>query len=137
MGGTKTEMERLLADAQKITGVKYDINNLSDVYEAIHVIQKELGITGTTALEAEKTLTGSLASLKASWSNFLSGSGNLSQVVSSVGIAFENILRIVSDAVPSIIDNISKSLPSLINLIKGIFDKILTGITQNLPILIG
>ena len=59
-GGTKQEMERLLADAQKLTGVKYDINNLSDVYEAIHVIQGELGITGTTAKEAASTLQGSV-----------------------------------------------------------------------------
>ena len=60
-GGTKTEMERLLADAQKLTGIKYDISNLSDVYEAIHVIQEEMGITGTTALESAATFTGSLA----------------------------------------------------------------------------
>ena len=63
-GGTKTEMERLLADAQKITGIKYDINNLSDVYSAIHVIQGELDITGTTAKEAADTLTGSFSSMK-------------------------------------------------------------------------
>lgn len=135
-GGTKTEMERLLIDAQKLTGVKYDINNLSDVYEAIHVIQTELGITGTTALEAEKTLTGSIATLKASWSNFLSGSGDLSQVVSSVEITFENVLRIVGEAVPHIIDNITKSLPNLISLGKEILNKILTGLISNLPILI-
>ena len=134
-GGTKTEMERLLKDAQKITGIKYDINNLSDVYEAIHVIQGELGITGTTALEAEKTLTGSITSLKASWDNFLSGAGDLSQVVASAEIAFENILRIVGDAVPNIIDNISKALPDLIKLGKNIIDKILSGLLNNLPIL--
>lgn len=57
-GGTKTEMERLLADAQKLTGVKYDISNLSDVYEAIHVIQDDLGITGTTAKESAETFSG-------------------------------------------------------------------------------
>ena len=74
-GGTKTEMERLLADAQKITGVKYDINNLSDVYSAIHVIQGELGITGTTAKESAETFSGSLASMKAAFKNVL---GNLS-----------------------------------------------------------
>ena len=50
MVGTKTEMERLLKDAEKITGIKYDISNLSDVYEAIHVIQGELGITGSGSL---------------------------------------------------------------------------------------
>lgn len=73
-GGTKTEMQRLLADATKLSGVKYDISNLSDVYEAIHVIQGELGITGTTAKEASSTYTGSLAAMKAATSNFL---GNL------------------------------------------------------------
>lgn len=70
-GGTKTEMERLLADAEKITGVKYDINNLSDVYSAIHVIQGELGITGTTAKEAASTLSGSFASMQAAFKNVL------------------------------------------------------------------
>ena len=70
-GGTKTEMQRLLADAQKITGVKYDINNLSDVYSAIHVIQGELDITGTTAKEAASTISGSFASMKAAFKNVL------------------------------------------------------------------
>ena len=70
-GGTKTEMQRLLADAQKITGVKYDINNLADVYNAIHVIQGELGITGTTAKEAASTLSGSFSAMKASFKNVL------------------------------------------------------------------
>lgn len=73
-GGTKSEMERLLADAQKISGVKYDISNLSDVYQAIHVIQGELDITGTTAKEAATTLSGSMASMKAAFTNVL---GNL------------------------------------------------------------
>ena len=73
-GGTKTEMERLLADAQKISGVKYDISNLSDVYSAIHVIQGELGITGTTAKEAAITFSGSFAAMKAAAKNVI---GNL------------------------------------------------------------
>jgi len=73
-GGTKSEMQRLLADAQKISGVKYNIDNLSDVYQAIHVIQGELDITGTTAKEAAATLSGSLASMKAAAKNVL---GNL------------------------------------------------------------
>ncbi|WP_373804832.1 phage tail protein [Jeotgalibaca porci] len=72
-GGTKTEMERLLADATKLTGVKYDINNLADVYDAIHAVQEELGITGTTAKESAETFSGSLASMKASFSNVLGG----------------------------------------------------------------
>lgn len=70
-GGTKKEMERLLKDAQKITGVKYDINNLNDVYSAIHVIQGELDITGTTAKEASTTITGSFNAMKASFQDVL------------------------------------------------------------------
>lgn len=73
-GGTKTEMERLLKDAGKISGQKYDISNLNDVYEAIHVIQGELDITGTTSKEAASTLSGSAASMSAAFDNFM---GNL------------------------------------------------------------
>lgn len=72
-GGTKTEMERLLADATKLTGVKYDINNLADVYDAIHAVQEELDITGTTAKESAATFSGSLASMKAAFANVLGG----------------------------------------------------------------
>lgn len=69
-GGTKTEMQRLLEDAQKLTGVKYDINNLSDVYNAIHAIQENLGIAGTTSQEAATTLSGSFNSMKAAAQDF-------------------------------------------------------------------
>lgn len=71
-GGTKQEMQRLLADAEKLTGVKYDINNLSDVYNAIHAIQENLDITGTTAKEAASTFSGSFESMKAAAQNVLS-----------------------------------------------------------------
>lgn len=70
-GGTKQEMQRLLADAEKLTGVKYDINNLSDVYSAIHAIQENLDITGTTAKEAASTFSGSFDSMKAAAQNVL------------------------------------------------------------------
>ena len=70
-GGTKEEMNRLLADAEKLSGVKYEISNFSDIIEAIHVIQNEMGITGTTAKEASETISGSFDSLKAAWSNML------------------------------------------------------------------
>ncbi|VTS14180.1 minor tail protein GP26 [Streptococcus pseudoporcinus] len=70
-GGTKEEMKRLLQDAEKLTGKKYDMSNLADVYSAIHEVQKEIGITGTTAKEAEHTFTGSLNAMKASASNLL------------------------------------------------------------------
>lgn len=132
-GGTKTEMERLLADAQKITGIKYDINNLSDVYEAIHVIQGELGITGTTAKEASETLQGSFSAMKASWNNFLSGAGDLSQVVDTATDVVKNVVRIVNEAIPDIVSSISKSLPELLELGGEILQQLIQGIITYLP----
>ena len=99
-GGTKQEMERLLADAEKLSGVHYDISNLNDVYEAIHVVQGELGITGTTAEEASTTIQGSAAAMKAAWQNMLTGiadenadfDGLINNLVESVATFGENIL---------------------------------------------
>lgn len=132
-GGTKTEMERLLKDAQKISGIKYDINNLSDVYNAIHVIQGELGITGTTAKEASETLQGSMASMSASWQNFLSGSGDLSQVVDTATDVVKNVVRIVKEAMPDIIEGITSSLPQLLELGGEILQQLIQGIITYLP----
>ena len=132
-GGTKTEMERLLADAKKISGVKYDISNLSDVYQAIHVIQGELGITGTTAKEASETLQGSFSAMKASWNNFLSGSGDLSQVVSTASDVVKNVIRISKEAIPNIINEISESLPEILQLGGDILQQLIQGIINNLP----
>lgn len=70
-GGTQTEMQRLLTDAERISGVHYDLGNLADMYSAIHVIQREMDITGTTAREAATTLTGSFASMSAAFQNVL------------------------------------------------------------------
>ncbi len=114
-GGTKEEMARLLADAQKISGVKYDMSNLSDVYEAIHVIQGELGITGTTAKEAASTLSGSMASMKSAFTNLL---GNL-----ALGEDIEPSLMALSDSVFTfmtgnlipMVANILKSLPQALS----------------------
>ena len=120
-GGTKTEMERLLKDAQALTGVKYDINNLADVYSAIHAIQEELGITGTTAKEAEKTITGSANMMKAAWKNVLSaiaGGGDLDRAINnlvySVQRYFENIVPVVERALSGIGRLIEKVAPMLV-----------------------
>ncbi len=75
-GGTKSEMERLLADAEKVSGVKYDISSFSDVAQAIHVVQTELGITGTTAKEATETISGSIGGMQSAFGNLLAGLGN-------------------------------------------------------------
>jgi phage-related protein len=114
-GGTKTEMERLLKDAEKISGVKYDISNLGDVYDAIHVVQGELGLTGVAADEAKTTLTGSLGAMKASAENFLATlttggdiSGPLTQLITSVG----NFL--INNLVP-MLTNIVTSVPAVLS----------------------
>ena len=99
-GGTKKEMERLLADAEKLTGVKYDINNLSDVYNAIHAIQENLGITGTTAKEAATTIEGSMNSAKAAWDNFLAGTATSEEFADVFGVAAENIIKNLGEIVP-------------------------------------
>ena len=108
-GGTKTEMERLLADAQKLTGVKYDINNLNDVYQAIHVIQEEMGITGTTAKEATETLEGSMAAAKAAWDNFMNGSGDADQLADAFATAADNIVKNLAAIIP----RFAETLPAL------------------------
>lgn len=119
-GGTKTEMERLLADAQKITGVKYDINNLSDVYSAIHVIQGELGITGTTAKEASETFSGSFAAMKAAAKNLM---GNL-----ALGNDIQGPLLDLQETVHTFF--VGNFLPMIGNVIKGIPALIEQGLTM-------
>ena len=112
--GTKSEMERLLADAEKLTGVKYDINNLSDVYSAIHAIQGQIGITGTTAKEAEHTFTGSLSAMKASWANTLAGLSlgeNIKPQLQALASTTSNFL--FGNFIP-MLGNVFKGLPSAI-----------------------
>ena len=109
-GGTKQEMQRLLADAEKLTGVKYDINNLSDVYSAIHAIQENLDITGTTAKEAASTFTGSFESMKAAAQNVL---GKL-----AIGENILPSLRALLDTTSTFLFN--NFLPMLGNIFSGL-----------------
>lgn len=83
-GGTKEEMERLLADAGKLSGQKFDLSSYSDVIEAIHVVQESMGITGTTAKEASTTIQGSFSSMKGAWSNLMVGLADPSQDVDAL-----------------------------------------------------
>lgn len=114
-GGTRTEMERLLKDAEKISGVKYDISNLSDVYEAIHVIQKEMNITGTTAKEASKTIEGSVNSMKSAWENWLTaiGSGSEKDIQKTTKALTKSISNVGKNALP-VIKNVLKSMKGLV-----------------------
>ena len=139
-GGTKTEMERLLKDAEKISGVKYDIKNLADVYNAIHVIQTELGVTGTTAEEAEKTISGSAASMKAAFDNFINGSGSpeelseaITNFLSNLASAIEKlapgiltgITNLIQTLLPQIVDLLVSLIPQLLEAVSGMIDSLL------------
>ena len=158
-GGTKSEMERLLQDATALSGVEYDINSLSDVYEAIHVIQDELGVTGTTAKEASSTISGSVGMMQSAWQNLLTGIADDNQdfgqlvdnfVESLVTVASNLLPRIqtvmdgigtlitelVSQLLPEIItmlnDNSNQMIESATNIINALGE----GILQALPILL-
>ena len=129
-GGTKEEMQRLLADAEKLSGVKYDLSSYADVVEAIHVIQTEMGITGTTAKEASTTIQGSVASMKAAWANLMVGMADdtqdfdllLSNFIESIGTVADNLLpRIgvviegIGKLVAGLAPEIASALPTLTN----------------------
>lgn len=129
-GGTKTEMERLLSDAQKLTGVKYDINNLSDVYNAIHAIQENLGITGTTAKEAASTIEGSMNSAKAAWDNFLNGTISAEDFADTISIAVENIAKNLGEIVPRLASTIPEVVKNLYEMIASSFEQNSGGIAQ-------
>lgn len=147
-GGTKTEMQRLLKDAQKITGVKYDLNNLADVYEAIHVIQGELDITGTTAKEASTTLEGSANAMKSAWKNLLgamSTGGDVNTALSNLTEtfmtwAFGNLLPMLGQIIGSLpniaiglVDGIMENLPKVMESGMTMVTSVGQGIVQNLP----
>lgn len=127
-------MKRLLKDAQKITGVKYDINNLSDVYSAIHVIQEELDITGTTSKEAATTISGSMASMKAAFKNVL---GEITLGM-DVGPALNALAETVStffvgNLLPALA-NILTALPgALVTFIQSLVPQLLTAISETFP----
>lgn len=114
-GGTKTEMERLLKDAEELSGKSFDISNLADVYDAIHIIQQNLDITGTTSKEAATTLEGSFLSMKAAADNLLGSMSMRPELVqeslSNLVVATKTFL--VGNLVPAI-GNVLQSIPVVI-----------------------
>lgn len=131
-GGTKDEMQRLLNDAQKLTGVKYDINNLSDVYKAIHAIQGKLDITGTTAKEAATTVSGSFGQMVSAGKNLLGKmalgediKAPLNNLLSTTStFLFKNFLPMLGNVGKGVL-NVFKELPNAFqNLFKGMGLKI-------------
>lgn len=151
-GGTKEEMQRLLTDAEKISGIKYDISSYADIVDAIHVVQTEMGITGTTAKEAATTIEGSANSMKSAWSNLLTGMSNenlnlgdlVQNVVDSVGAFADNLIPRLQIMLPRFAEGLTNLanglapyvgpaletlLPSLMQGIGGL----VSGIVQALP----
>lgn len=155
-GGTKEEMERLLADAEKLSGQKFDISSYSDIVDAIHVVQTEMGITGTTAKEAASTIQGSAGSAKAAWANLITGIADdnadldtlIGNFVSSVETAAGNIITRVSailggisqlvtsastTIIPMVITTITDNLPSLLQAAAALVGALGQGIIDSLP----
>lgn len=147
-GGTKEEMQRLLKDAQKLTGVKYDIKNLNDVYTAIHAVQGELGITGTTAKEASITLQGSTSAMKSAWSNLLTGiaddnvdfQGLIDNLIGSVLTVADNMLPrvgIIIEGIGLLVEGFaSKLLPKILELLPDLLEQILPQLVGTVQYLI-
>ncbi|PHL05414.1 hypothetical protein CQR43_03730 [Enterococcus faecium] len=128
-GGTKEEMQRLLSDAEKLTGVKYDMNNLSDVYNAIHAIQENLDITGTTAKEAASTFSGSFAAMKASLSNVLGKMALGQDIQPSLNQLAETTSTFLFGNFIPMVGNILKALPgAIVTFIKAAIPYVKEGI---------
>lgn len=132
-GGTRTEMQRLLADAEAMSGVHYDISSFSDMVEAIHVVQQNLGITGTSAEEASQTIQGSLNSMKAAWSNLVVGLANdqadfnslMGDFIDSAGTFLENLIPAIQEALPKIAELVNRLAPLIVELLPGLIQSLL------------
>jgi len=150
-GGTKTEMERLLADAQAISGIEYDISSYADVVEAIHVIQESMGIAGATAAEAEGTISGSINALQAALQNMLVGFGDadadmellcqnmvdaLQNVIKNVTPVIENMVKVLPTVTGALLDAFADLLPTLLQTVTDLFSQLLNTILTLLPQLI-
>lgn len=155
-GGTKSELERLVADAEKLTGQALDPAKFSDVITAIHAVQENMGITGTTAKEAATTIEGSVGMMQAAWQNLLAGFGNedadlgqlignftssvetaaqnvvprITQILSGLGTAIQQLAPIISSEIPSLL---SSMLPALISAGSQLLVGLVTGLVGALP----
>ena len=144
-GGTKSEMERLLADAEAISGIHYNLESYADVVDAIHVIQTSMDITGTTAKEAEHTISGSVNALQAAGKNLLVGFGNadadmeqlcgnmaeaLKNVITNITPVIENIVKALPTATKALLEAIAELLPTLLDTVTQLFSQLLTTILE-------
>lgn len=124
-GGTRGEMERLLADAEALTGVHYDIDNLNDIFQAIHVIQQQLGVTGTTAQEAMTTISGSVNAAKMAIKNLISGEGTVDDVVETVTQAGTNLANAFVKIAPRVVESLVGVINGLVPMIPGMIQTLL------------
>lgn len=150
-GGTKEEMQRLLSDAEKLSGVEYDISSYADIAEAIHVVQTEMGITGTTAQEAATTIQGSVSAATSAWTNLVTGlgdenanleqlTGNFADAVTTAGNnvipAVEQILAGIGQAVQQLAPILVEQLPPLVSsVLPDLIDAgmtLLTGVVEGI-----
>lgn len=135
-GGTKTEMERLLKDAQALSGVKYDISSYADIVEAIHVVQTEMGITGTTAKEAATTIQGSLSMMKGAWQNLVVGMADenanmevlINNFVESTALAAQNLLPRIEQTLAGIGQLITEMAPIIAEALPQLVEAVLPAI---------
>ena len=158
-GGTKEEMQRLLEDAEKISGIEYDISSYADIVDAIHVVQTEMGITGTTAKEASTTIQGSLSSMKSAWQNLLTGvadddadfEGLVNNFVDSLVVTGENIIprintviqgltQLISQSsetiIPMVVETLIQNLPAIVSAGMDLVMALVNGILDNMDVLI-
>lgn len=132
-GGTRGEMQRLLEDAEKISGIHFELGNYADMVKAIHIIQKEMGITGTSAQEASKTIQGSVNSMRAAWSNLVVGLSNdqadfgalMTQFVESAGTVLENLIPVIETTLPKVAELIEKLLPLILEKLPGLIQTLI------------
>ena len=137
-GGTKEEMQRLLTDAEKISGIKYDISSYADIVDAIHVVQTEMGITGTTAKEAATTIEGSANAMKSAWSNLITGMSNdnldlgklVQNVVDSVGTYADNLLPRLQTMLPRFADGMTQLVNGLVPYVGPAMEMLLPALVQ-------
>lgn len=137
-GGTKAEMERLMSDAEKLTGEHYTIGDFGDTVKAIHAVQTQMGITGTTAKEASTTIEGSMNAMKASWQNLLAGmsdsganmDGLIANLVDSVNTFAGNIMPRIAPLINGMVTAAVQLLPQAVNMLTS---QLLPLITAQVP----
>lgn len=137
-GGTKAELERLLADAEKLSGQKYDISSFADIVDAIHVVQEEMGITGTTAKEAATTIEGSANSMKAAWQNVLTGISDenqdlgalLDEAIASTMTFGDNVIPRIQQTLKGIGEAFEILVPTVMETLPGVAAEIVPGIVD-------